>query len=127
MRSVTGRLRDWWWLAALFAFGWAFVAAGWVLAGGAVMTVAFAVAFYLRRSRNGSVRLGALALRERALDEWFYLAFAVNIGGATLLVTRHLDVMYLAAADAVLALVAGWIVLRPARLRSRPAAGASGR
>lgn len=113
MRNHLARLRGWWVVAALVTAGWAVIASGRVLVGGAVMASGCFVALLMRAADDDETRLGALILRTRPMDLWLYTALTANVLGATLLVTRHMDVVVLAAVDAVLLFAGAWIVLRP--------------
>ncbi|MDO5699785.1 MAG: hypothetical protein Q4G51_17615 [Dermatophilus congolensis] len=117
MRGHLARLRGWWFVAALVVAGWAAVAAGQVLVGGAIMAGGCVMALVMRAVAGDDPRLGALILRSRSLDLWFYAVLTANVLGATLLVTRHMEVVVLAAVDAVLLVVGAWIVLRPVKGR----------
>lgn len=114
MSDHLARARGWWIVTALVTAGWVTVAAGQVLIGGVVMTAGCVVALLMRWLCGNDPRLGALILRSRPLDMWFYAVLTVNVLGATLLVTRHMSVPVLAAVDAVLVAVGAWIVFRPA-------------
>lgn len=112
MRSHLARLRGWWVVAALVAAGWGALASGRVLVGGVVMASGCCAALLMRAAGGEDDRLGALILRTRPMDLWLYTTLTANVLGATLLVTRNMDVVALAAVDAALLFVGGWIVFR---------------
>ena len=124
MRAHLARLRGWWVFAALVLAGWAIVASGHVLVGGVVMALGCAAALVLRAAGAEDPRLGALILRSRPLDLWFYAVLVANVLGASLLVTRHMEVVVLGVVDAVLVAIGAVIVLRPALRSIRAGTGA---
>lgn len=125
MSSAFAGLRAWWLVAGLALAGWALVATGAVLIGGLVMAFAFAVAALLRLTNGDQGRVGALAVRVRPLDLWLYTTAAVNIAGASLLVTRHLEVAAFVVAEAALIIWGAAVVARMELARHRTPAHTS--
>ena len=120
MRTNLAVLRGWWLVAALVATGWGVVSLGQTLIGGVIMAAGSAVALLMRAVGGNDERLGAVMLRTRSWDLWLYTMLTVNVLGATLLVTRHIEVIVLAVADAVLLLWGAVIVLRPPKRVAAP-------
>ncbi len=125
MRANLAVLRGWWLVAALVATGWVVVSLGQTLIGGVVMATGSAVALLMRAVGGRDERLGAVILRTRPWDLWLYTMLTVNVMGATLLVTRHIEVIVLAVADAVLLVWGAAIVLRPPARVPAPAVSVS--
>lgn len=125
MSSAFAGLRAWWLVAGIVLAGWALVATGAVLIGGLVMAAAFAVAALLRLTNGDQGRIGALAVRVRPLDLWLYTTAAVNIAGATLLVTRHLEVTAFVIVEAALIIWGAVVVAHMESVRHRTPARAS--
>lgn len=119
MTSAFAGLRAWWILGTVTAAGAVLAAAGATLLGGCVIGAAFVIAVLLRLTRRDHGRLGALVIRTASLDLWLYTTAAVNIVGATLLVTRQAPLGPFLAAEAVLALWGAVAITQPTLIRRR--------
>lgn len=103
MNGLFTGLRAWWVTALIVAAGWGLVAAGFVLVGGLLMGLGCVFALVPRLlAAADEPQLGGLHLRTRRVDLWLYTVLVVNVVGATLMVTRDVNVLFVIVPDALL-------------------------
>ena len=102
---------------ATVAVGLVLLSIGWLHAGGIVMALGFALAAVVRFVRPHDS--GGLQVRSRGADVVFYLAAALNVLGAVLLVERLLPLRVVVLADVALLLTVAGVWWRGERDRRR--------
>ncbi len=110
-------LGPWWPFMATVAVGLVLLSIGWLHAGGIVMALGFALAAVVRFVRPHDS--GGLQVRSRGADVVFYLAAALNVLGAVLLVERLLPLRVVVLADVALLLIVAGVWWRGERDRRR--------